>query len=84
MFDDWALADLVEPGRFRFWTAPGTTTVGTLRIPSGLDYDNRQWKDLELVPGFQSMRFELEPVGARIRFEFRVDGPAPNPLAKLR
>ncbi len=33
--------------------------------------------DLELVPGRQSVRFELAPA-CRIRFELRVDGAAPR------
>jgi hypothetical protein len=71
---DWARADLEEPGRFRFWMAPGAAYVSTLGIPSGLDYGDQR-EDLELVPGLQSVRLELAPVYA-IRFEFRVDGAA--------
>jgi len=77
---DWSTPDRVtvgfegEPGSFRFWTAPGAAYVRTLEIPSGLDYGPRR-KDLELVPGLQSVRFELEPVYA-LRFEFRVGGAA--------
>ncbi len=63
-----------EPGRFHFWTAPGAAYVQTYGIPSGLDYGIRR-KDLELVPGLQSVRFELEPAYA-IRFEFRDGGAA--------
>ncbi len=63
-----------EPGRFRFWTAPGAAYVGTYGIPSGLDYGERR-EELELVPGLQSVRFELAPVYA-LRFEFRAGGAA--------
>ncbi len=63
-----------EPGRFRFWTAPGAPYVQIYGIPSGLDYGTRK-ENLELVPGLQSVRFELEPVYA-LRFEFRVNGAA--------
>jgi len=79
---DWSAAQLLavgfegEPGRFHFWTAPGAAFVQTYGIPSGLDYGQRK-ADLELVPGLQTVRFELEPVYA-IRFEFRVNG-APLP-----
>jgi hypothetical protein len=74
---DWVRADFEgEPGRFRFWTAPGAAWVGTLVIPSGLDYDDWQNEHLELVPGLQSVRFELELVCARIRFELRDGGAA--------
>ncbi len=77
---DWSSADHPsigfdgEPGRFRFWTAPGAAYVQTYGIPSGLDYGTRR-EILELFPGFQSVRFELEPVYA-IRFEFRINGAA--------
>jgi RNA polymerase sigma-70 factor (ECF subfamily) len=69
---DWARADLEEPGRFRIWTAPGATYIYTLKIPSGLNYATRSM-DLELVPGFQSVHFELEPVYA-FRIELRNGG----------
>ncbi len=65
-----------EPGRFRFWTAPGPAYVSTWRIPEGLNVGSRR-KDLSLVPGLQSTRLELTPPCA-IYFEFRVDG-APLP-----
>ena len=61
-----------EPGRFRFWTAPGPAYVQTFGFPSGLDYGSRR-KDLELVPGLQAVRLKLSPSSA-IHFEFRVDG----------
>ena len=73
--NDGARADTEEPGRFRFWTAPGAVRVWP-GIPGELDY-GRNWEDLELVPGLQSVRFELGPVCA-IRFEFR-DGEATLP-----
>jgi hypothetical protein len=65
-----------EPGLFRFWTAPGAAYVTTWEIPSELGYASNH-KDLELVPGLQSVRLELAPP-CRIRFEFRVDGAAPR------
>jgi hypothetical protein len=70
----WVRAGAEEPGRFRFWMAPGAAYVSTLGIPSGLDYGGK-WEELELVPGLQSVRLELAPDYA-IRFEFRVDGAA--------
>jgi hypothetical protein len=63
-----------EPGRFRFWTAPGAAYVSTWKIPSGLDYGDR-WQDLVLLPGLQSVRLELELVYT-IRIEFRDGGGA--------
>ena len=63
-----------EPGRFRFWTAPGAAYVQTWGIPSDLNIGSRR-KDLELVPGFQTVKFELAPA-CTLRFEFRVDGAA--------
>ncbi len=74
--NDWARADFEEPGRFRFWTAPGAANIWPGKFPRGLDYGTRG-EDLELVPGLQSVRFEFEPVYA-IRFEFR-DGEAVLP-----
>jgi len=69
--NDRARADTEEPGRFRFWTAPGAISMwargqGKLGL-----------RDLKLVPGRQSVRFELWPP-CRIHFEFRVDGAAPR------
>ena len=69
-----ARADVEEPGRFRFWTAPGAAHIWPGEIPSGLDYGTRV-KDIELVPGLQSVRLELKPVYT-IRFEFREGGAA--------
>lgn len=63
-----------EPGRFRFWTAPGAAYVRTYGIPSELDIGMRR-QDLELVPGLQSVQFELGPA-CTLRFEFQVDGAA--------
>jgi len=68
----WSRAEVEEPGRFRFWTAPGEAFISTLEIPSELDYGHRR-QDLVLVPGLQSVRLQLEPVYA-IRFDFRVGG----------
>ncbi len=53
---------------------PGAAYVRTYAIPNELDIGIRR-QDLELVPGLQSVQFELEPVYA-LRFEFRVDGAA--------
>ena len=63
-----------EPGLFRVWTAPGTTYVGTWKIPSELGYGSGGM-DLELVPGLQSARLELAPPHS-FRIEFHVDGAA--------
>lgn len=71
--NDWARADFEEPGRFRFWTAPGAVTIWP-RNQSKLGY-GLAWMDLELDPGLQSVRFELEPVYAMF-FEFREGGTA--------
>ncbi len=57
-------------------TAPGAAYVTTWKIPSELGYASNH-KDLELVPGLQSVRLEVGPA-CRIRFEFRVDGAAPR------
>ncbi len=75
--NDWLrVAFEGEPGRFHFWTAPGAGSVATFESSIGLDYDWRR-QDLELVPGFQSVRFEFAPVCA-FRYEFR-DGEAALP-----
>lgn len=63
-----------EPGRFRFWAAPGTMAVKTWGATSGMDYGHHS-EEIELVPGLQSMRLELAPA-CMLRFEFRVDGAA--------
>ena len=66
-----------EPGRFRFWTSPGTFRVQTNGIPDDLDYGDRA-QDLELGPGLQSLRLELSPP-CTLHVEFRVDGvPLPH------
>ncbi len=72
---DRARADTEEPGRFRFWTAPGAISMWP-RGQGRLGYGGTG-KDLELVPGLQSVRFELPPA-CLIRFEFRIDGAAPQ------
>ncbi len=46
----------------------------TYALPSELNLGTRK-QDLELVPGLQSVRFELAPA-CSILFEFRVDGAA--------
>ena len=68
--NDWARAHTEEPGRFRFWTAPGAVAVWP-RFQEKLGY-GRTWLDLDLVPGPQSVHFKLNPVHA-IRIEF-LDG----------
>ncbi len=72
---NWARADTVEPGRFRFWTAPGAISMWAMGERK-LGFA-RSGRDLKLVPGRQSVRFELVPA-CRIHFEFRVDGAAPR------
>ncbi len=69
--NEWARADTVEPGRFRFWTAPGAMRIWS-RNQERLGYG---WaaKDVELVPGHQSVRYELEPA-CFMYFEFREGG----------
>lgn len=69
--NEWARADTVEPGRFRFWTTPGAMSIwpkNQARLGYGL-----AWMRLEIAPGLQSLRFELAPVYA-MRFEFREAG----------
>ncbi len=67
-----------EPGRFRFWSAPGDGYIATLGIPPELHYGGLQKQDTRLAAGPQSIRFELSP-GCTIRFEFRVGGvPLPR------
>ncbi|MGE3172501.1 MAG: hypothetical protein AB7O97_07720 [Planctomycetota bacterium] len=63
-----------EPGRFRFWTPPGQAYVRTFAIPRALGLGSRS-QDLELVPGLQSVRFELAPA-CTLRFEFHIGGAA--------
>ena len=87
MHHEWSRADRTttefegEPGRFRFWTAPGAASVQPYGIPSGSGYGWREM-DLELVPGLQSVRLELGPRYA-IRFEFRENEEAPPPGDEL-
>ncbi len=70
-----ARADTEEPGRFRFWAAPGAVRVWP-KFPNGAEREfGGNGMDLELVPGLQSLKFELAPVYA-MRFEFREDGTA--------
>ncbi len=69
-----AKADLEEPGLFRFWAVPGEAITYPYLIASPLDYGKRS-KHLRLAPGFQSVRFQLEPVYA-FRIEFRDGGVA--------
>ena len=72
---DLARADTEEPGRFRFWAAPGAVRVWP-KWPNGAEREfGGNGMDLELVPGLQSAKFELAPVYA-LRFEFREDGTA--------
>jgi hypothetical protein len=65
-------ADVEEPGRFRFWSAPGPVLIYPYNIPSELNYGRRNL-DLELAPGFQSVRLELESTYS-FRLEFREGG----------
>ncbi len=74
-WNDMARADTMEPGRFRFWTAPGAISMWAMGERK-LGFA-RSGRDLKLVPGRQSVRFELVPA-CRIRFEFRIDGAAPR------
>ncbi|MEE8218779.1 MAG: hypothetical protein V3S03_07405, partial [Vicinamibacteria bacterium] len=72
---DLARADTEEPGRFRFWAAPGAVRVWP-KFPNGAEREfGGNGMDLELVPGLQSAKFEFAPVYA-LRFEFREDGTA--------
>ena len=69
--NDWARADTEEPGRFRFWTVPGAVSIYP-RSQDERGYGLR-WEEHRLVPGFQSLRFELPPLHG-MHFEFREDG----------
>ncbi|MEM7199776.1 MAG: hypothetical protein AAF628_05890 [Planctomycetota bacterium] len=70
-----AKADTEEPGRFRFWAAPGAVRVWP-KFPNGAEREfGGNGMDLDLVPGRQSVKFEFAPVYA-MRFEFREDGIA--------
>jgi len=72
---DLARADTEDPGRFRFWAAPGAVRVWP-KFPNGAEREfGGNGMDLELVPGLQSVKFEFAPVYA-LRFEFREDGTA--------
>lgn len=72
---DLARAETEEPGRFRFWAAPGAVRVWP-KFPNGAEREyGGNGMDFELVPGFQSLKFEFAPVYA-LRFEFREDGTA--------
>ena len=70
---DRARADTVEPGRFRFWTVPGDVLVWP-RGQDKLGYGGAG-KEVELRPGFQSVRYEL-PLVYAMHFEFREGGVA--------
>lgn len=63
-----------EPGLFRFWMAPGPGYFGTWKIPPELGYAP-SGRDLELVPGLQSLRLELSP-SYSFRLELEVNGAA--------
>ncbi|MEM7311300.1 MAG: RNA polymerase sigma factor [Planctomycetota bacterium] len=70
---DLARAETEEPGRFRFWAVPGAVRVWP-KFPNGAEREfGGNGMDLELVPGRQSVKFELAPAYA-MRFEFRADG----------
>jgi len=70
---DFAQAEVVKPGRFRFWTTPGEARVWP-KFARGLGY-SEVGEDFVLIPGLQSIRFELEPIYA-MQFEFREGGVA--------
>ena len=66
---DWLRLEPEEPGRFRFWAAPGRTNIYPWSMPEGLHYVVTS-RSIDLVPGLQTIRFELEP-SYSIRIEFR-------------
>ena len=82
VYFDWSTPDHAvvgfegEPGLFRVWMAPGATYVRTWNIPSEQGYASTG-KELELVPGLQSVRLELTPP-CRIHYQISVDGAAPQ------
>lgn len=67
-------------GRFCFWTAPRSTFVATDGIPSELDIGIRR-QDLELVAGFQSVKYLLAPAGSPPASSSASKGP---PAARRR
>ncbi len=70
---DLAKAVTEEPGRFRFWAAPGGVRFWP-KWPNGAEREfGGNGVDLDLVPGNQSVTVELPSVYA-MRFEFREDG----------
>lgn len=73
--NDRARADTEQPGRFRFWTEPGAISMWP-RGEDRLGYGSAG-KDVEVVPGLQSVRVELAPA-CLIRLDFRIDGAAPR------
>jgi RNA polymerase sigma factor (sigma-70 family) len=69
--NDWNPAEMLEPGRFQFWTMPGLMTIYP-RNQGRLGY-GAVWLDRELVPGRQTVRFELQPIYL-MEIEFREGG----------
>lgn len=69
--NDWERAEMEEPGRFRFWSMPGEFTIWP-RHQNKLGY-GLHWMTLELVPGQQSVRFDL-PLLYAMHLEFRESG----------
>lgn len=74
--NDWMRAEMVEPGSFRFWTTPGEVSIWP-RNQGTLGY-GLNWMRVDLVPGQQSVQFELHPIYA-IHMEFR-EGEAVLPI----
>lgn len=62
------------PGRFRFWTAPGSIEIKAWGNTGGASL-GRHPEEFELKPGQQSLSLRLAPA-CLIRFEFRVAGAA--------
>jgi hypothetical protein len=78
--NDWNPADMLEPGRFLIWATPGLMTIYP-RSQDRLGY-GAAWWDLELVPGLQTVRFELEPV-YMMEIEFREGGATLDPSDEI-
>ncbi len=72
--NDFTKAVTEEPGRFRFWAPPGAVMVWP-KYPTGPDRGAGNGEIVDLIPGRQSVRLELEPTYA-MRFEFREGGVA--------
>ncbi len=77
--NDWAWAEMLEPGRFHFWATPETVRIWP-RGQRDLGYGG-SGMSVDLGPGPQSVRYELPPIYA-MRIEFR-EGGTPLPTGPM-